>query len=538
MEKIYIFGHQRPDCDSITSAISLSYLKNRLGMHTVPARLGEVNDETKYVLKSFNVPTPILLDDVKLQLKDLNYHKDYYVNQHISIGDAYQYMMDRGITGVPVVDDNKKFIGLVTVKMIVKELITGNFSSLYTSYDNLLNTLNAKEVLKFDDEIKGDILAASYRSSTFCNMIKLEKNHILIVGDRHSVIEYAVMSGVQLLIVVGNCEIKEEHLEIAKKNHVNIIRTNLDTFQTTKLIGLSNYLSIVIPEDRPYTFNEDNYYDDFVIKTGKLKHNNYPIIGKNGTCKGLIRITDINDKNRKKVILVDHNEFEQSAEGLEEADIIEIVDHHKIGSISTRNPINFRNMSVGSTNTIIYQMYQENAIDIPREIAGLMISGILSDTLSLTSPTTTDIDKKVVKELAEYLQLDYHKYALDMFKAGTSLQGKTVEEIVNTDIKTFANDDLTFAVSQVFTLDIDSIFEHKQDYINYINELASNKGYRLVLLVITDIIRNGSYLLYTENAREIIADSFSITEMEQGYYIDGVVSRKKQIVPAIMECIR
>lgn len=538
MEKIYIFGHQRPDCDSITSAISLSYLKNRLGMHTVPARLGEVNDETKYVLKSFNVPTPILLDDVKLQLKDLNYHKDYYVNQHISIGDAYQYMMDRGITGVPVVDDNKKFIGLVTVKMIVKELITGNFSSLYTSYDNLLNTLNAKEVLKFDDEIKGDILAASYRSSTFCNMIKLEKNHILIVGDRHSVIEYAVMSGVQLLIVVGNCEIKEEHLEIAKKNHVNIIRTNLDTFQTTKLIGLSNYLSIVIPEDRPYTFNEDNYYDDFVIKTGKLKHNNYPIIGKNGTCKGLIRITDINDKNRKKVILVDHNEFEQSAEGLEEADIIEIVDHHKIGSISTRNPINFRNMSVGSTNTIIYQMYQENDIDIPREIAGLMISGILSDTLSLTSPTTTEMDKKVVKELAEYLQLDYHKYALDMFKAGTSLQGKTVEEIVNTDIKTFANDDLTFAVSQVFTLDIDSIFEHKQDYINYINELASNKGYRLVLLVITDIIRNGSYLLYTENAREIIADSFSITEMEQGYYIDGVVSRKKQIVPAIMECIR
>jgi len=538
MEKIYIFGHQKPDTDSITSAISLSYLKNKLGMNTVPARLGEINDETKYVLKKFNIAVPTLLEDVKLQIKDLNYHKDYYVNQHTSIGGVYQYMMDRGITGIPVVDDIKKFVGLVTVKTIVKDLINGNFSNLYTSYDNVLETLEGEEILKFDNEIEGNILAASYRSSTFLNIIKLEKDHILIVGDRHSVIEYAVMSGVKLLIIVGNGEIKEEHLEIAKKNHVNIIRTNFDTFRTTKLIGLSNYISTVVPKDRPYTFDEATYYDDFMVKTGKLKHNNYPIINKNGTCKGLIRITEITDKKRKKVILVDHNEFEQSAEGLDEAEILEIVDHHKIGNISTKNPINFRNMSVGSTNTIVYQMYKENMVEIPKEIAGVMLSGILSDTLSLTSPTTTEIDKKVVKELAEFLDIDYHKYALEMFKAGTSLKGKTVEEIVNTDIKTFASDDLTFAVSQVFTLDIDSIFEHKQKYIDYINELAKNKEHRLVLLVITDIIRNGSYLLYTDNAHEIIADSFNFIDIEQGYYIDGVVSRKKQIVPAIMDSIR
>lgn len=538
MEKVYIFGHQKPDTDSITSAISLSYLKNKLGMHTVPARLGEINDETKYVLKYFNVSTPVLLDDVKLQLKDLNYHKDYYVNQHTSIGGVYQYMMDKGITGIPVVDDNKKFMGLVTVKNIVRDLINGDFSSLYTSYDNLLKTLNGEEVLKFDDEITGDILAAAYRSTTFLNMIKLEPNHILIVGDRHSVIEYAVMSKVKLIIIVGNGEIKEEHLEIARENHVNIIRTSLDTFHTTKLIGLANYVFTVVPKDRPYTFDEGTYYDDFVVKTSKLKHNNYPIIGKNGTCKGLIRITEITDKNRKKVILVDHNELEQSAEGLEEAEILEVVDHHKIGNISTKNPINFRNMSVGSTNTIIYQMYQENMVDLPKDMAGLMLSGILSDTLALTSPTTTEMDKKVVKELADFLEINYHDYALDMFRAGTSLQGKTVEEIVNTDIKAFNNDDVTFAVSQVFTLDIDSVFEHKQEYIDYINELARNKDYRLVLLVITDIIRNGSYLLYTDGASEIVADSFNFIEMEQGYYIDGVVSRKKQIVPAIMEVVR
>ena len=538
MEKIYIFGHQKPDTDSITSAISLSYLKNQLGMNTVPVRLGDINDETKYALNYFNVAVPAFLDDVKLQIKDLDYHKGYYLNQKVSIGEAYRYMTEKGITGVPVVDDNKKFVGLVTVKMIFKDLIDGDFGSLDTSYDNIIKTLEGEAVLKFDEEISGNVLAATYRSSTIINNVPLEKNHILIVGDRHSVIEYAVMSKVKLLIVVGDGEIKEEHLEIAKQNNINIIRTKFDTFRTTKVIGLANYLKNVIPTDRPYTFDEATYYDDFVIKTSKLKHNNYPIIGKNDVCKGLIRITEITDKKRKKVILVDHNEFEQSAEGLDEAEILEIVDHHKIGNISTKNPINFRNMSVGSTNTIVYQMYQENMVEIPKNIAGLMLSGILSDTLALTSPTTTEMDKKVVKELAEFVGINYHQYALDMFKAGTSLHGKTIEEIVSTDIKGFNSDDLDFAVSQIFTLDIDSVFEHKEEYINYINELAVNREYRLVLLVVTDIIRNGSYLLFTDNAREIISDAYGIENIEQGTYIDGVVSRKKQVVPAIMDVIR
>ncbi len=538
MEKVYIFGHQKPDTDSVTSAISLAYLKNKLGVHAVPARLGEINDETKYVLKYFNATAPMFIEDVKLQLKDLNYHKDYYVNQNISIGEAYQYMTEKGITGIPVVNDNKKFVGLVTAKTIFKDLINGDFGFLHTSYDNIVNTLEGEAVLKFDSEIMGNIMAAAYRSTTIINNVRLEKDHILIVGDRHSVIEYAVMSKVKLLIVVGDGEIKPEHLEMAQKNRVNIIRTKFDTFRTTKVIGLANYLKNVIPNDRPYTFDESTYYDDFVIKTSKLKHNNYPIIGKNDICKGLIRITEITNKNRKKVILVDHNELEQSAEGLEEAEIIEIVDHHRIGNISTKNPINFRTMSVGSTNTIIYQMYQENNIEIPKDIAGLMLSGILSDTLALTSPTTTEMDKQVVHELAAIVDMDYHQYALDMFKAGTSLKNKTVEEIVNTDIKGYSSEDINFAVSQVFTLDIDSVFAKKDEYIQYINELAKNRDYRLVLLVITDIIRNGSYLLYTDGSQVIISDAFGFIDMEQGQYIDGMVSRKKQIVPAVMEVIR
>ncbi len=540
MEKVYIFGHQKPDTDSITSAINLSYLKNQLGINAVPVRLGEINDETKFVLKYFGVHVPMLIEDVKLQIKDLNYHQDYYVNQNISIGEAYHYMTEKGITGIPVVDDNKKFVGLVTVKTIFKDLISGDFRKLYTSYDNIMHTLEGEQVLKFDDEIIGNIMAATYRSTTIINNIRLEKDDILIIGDRHSVIEYAVLSHVKLLIVVGNGEIKEEHLEMAKKNHVNIIRTKFDAFHTTKLIGFANYLKNVIPTDRPYTFDENTYYDDFLVKTGKLKHNNYPIIGKNDICKGLIRITEITeqDKRRKKVILVDHNEFEQSADGLEEAEVIEIVDHHKIGNISTKNPINFRNMSVGCTNTIIYLMYKENKIEIPKQNKGLMLAGILSDTLALTSPTTTELDIQVVKQLAQDLEINYHQFALDMFKEGTSLKGKSIEEIVCADMKEFSKEDLSFAVSQVFTLDIDTILSRKEEYIQYINRIAHDRNYRILLLVITDIIRNGSYLLYTDNASEIIGDAFEIENLQQGTYIDGVVSRKKQVVPAVMDVIR
>lgn len=538
MDKVYILGHQKPDTDSITAAISLSYLKNQLGMNTMPVRIGNVNSETRYVLDYFGVKTPPLIEDVKLQLKDLFYHKDYYLNYHSSILSAYRFMLDRGITGVPITDDSNKFIGIVTLKIIVNSIISGDIYKINTSYKNIIDTLEAEEVLKFDEEINGHVLAATYKSTTFMDTVELDHDSVLIVGDRHSVIEYAINSGVKLIIVVGNNYIKPEHIELAKERHVNIIRTKFDSFRTTKAIDLANYVYTIIPNEDAYTFNEMDYYDEFVIKTGKLKHNNYPVLGKNGVCKGLIRITDITEKNRKKVILVDHNETSQSVEGLDEAEIVEIVDHHKIGDISTKNPINFRNMSVGSTNTIIYEMYKESNIEIPKPIAGLMLSGIVSDTLILTSPTTTPLDKIAVANLAKIAGVDYQSYALDMFKVGTSLKGKTVDDIVNTDIKAFVSENGIFAVSQVFTLDIDSIMSKKEEYIDYINKMALDRGYKLVLLVITDIIKNGSYLLYTTNSGEIIGDAFNIENIEEGSYVDGVVSRKKQIVPKLMDNIR
>lgn len=537
-DKIYIFGHRKPDTDSVTSAIALSYLKNKLGFNTEPRVLGEINRETEYVLNYFKVKQPKYLNDVKLQIKDVDYQRNFYLSDNVSVNEAYNYMVENGVTGVPIIDKDKKFSGLVTVKNVVRDLISGDFNTLHTSYDNIVKTLEGESVLKFDEEIQGNLLVAAYRSTTFLNNINLNKEHILIVGDRHSIIEYAVSSKIKLMIVVGNGEIKEEHLKIAKENHVNIIRTSYDTFHTTKLIGLSNYVKYLIPLQKQYVFDEVDYYDDFLSESMRLKHNNYPVINKDNECMGLLRITGITKINKKKVILVDHNESEQSAIGLDEAEIIEVVDHHKIGNISTNNPINFRNMSVGSTNTIVYQMYIENNISVPKDIAGLMISGILSDTLVLTSPTTTELDKKTVEELAKIAGVNYKEYALEMFKAGTSLEGKTKEEIIGTDIKSFPVDDIKFAVSQVFTLNYEDILNEKDEYIKIIEDMASMNDYALVVLAVTDIINNGSYILYTKNGKDTLEHAFGIDNLEQGYYIDGCVSRKKQIVPPIMEKLK
>lgn len=528
----FIFGHKNPDTDSICASISLSYLKNQLGFHTQAVTLGEVNKETKYALSKFDLKVPKYLNDVKLQIKDIEYKKNCFVNEYESIYNSYNYMNNNKISGLPVIDDNKKLIGLVTLKEIAKELINGDFTYLNTSYNNILVTLNAKEILKFDDEIIGNIKAASYRSTTILENIKLNSNDILIVGDRHSVLEYAINCKVKLIIVVGNGEITDNNLELAKKNKVNIIKTSLDTYHTTKLINLSNYIKNVMCENTPVSFIDTDYYSEFIKVSEKLKHTNYPIINKKGECLGLLPITLSNNITRKNVILVDHNEKEQSATGLEEADILEIIDHHKLVTMTTNTPINFRNMAVGSTNTIIYNLFKENNVLIPYSIAGAMLSGIISDTLLLKSPTTTEIDKKVVSELEKILNIDYYEYGLELFKAGSSLEDKTIEEIIFSDFKKFIYNDLEIGIGQVFTTDVNYILENKEKYI----ELLNQKDYFMTCLFITDVINNGSYILYNDSSYEILEESYK-TNIYQGIYLDKVVSRKKQIIPAILETL-
>lgn len=534
----YIFGHRKPDTDSVAAAIALSYLKNKRGHKTMPVVLDNMNKETEFVLDYFGIKQPEFLNDVKLKIEDVSYYKECFVSENESIKNTYEYIKEKGITGVPIVDSNKKLLGLVTVKMIGNELISGDFTHLKTSYGNILDTLNGKEILRSREEVNGELLTAAFRSATILNTIEMNENNIVIVGDRHSIIEYAIQNKVQLLVVVGGEQVKPEHLELAKKNNVSIISTTHDTFHTVKLIGLSGYVGTLLHNARIEKINEKDYLDSFIELSSKQGYNNYPVVNKKGKCVGLIRVTDIKEKNRKKVILVDHNEAAQSVIGLEEAEITEIVDHHKIGDLTTNNPINFRNMKVGSTNTIIYMLYTEAGIKIPKDIAGIMLSGIISDTLKFTSPTTTEMDKSVAHVLARLADVDIDEYALKMFKAGTKFDGKTTEEIVLTDMKVFPIDEEKIAVSQVFTLNSEEILNNKAEYIQVLNDMSRSKGYSLTMLCVTDIIQNGSYILYNTAYEDKVKEALELNDIYQGIYVNGVLSRKKQIVPKLMSYIK
>lgn len=534
MEEIYVFGHKKPDTDSVTSAIALSNLKNKLGVNTIPTVLGEINNETEFVLNHFNVSKPKYLNDVKLQIKDLNYKRGHYINENKSLFYTFNYMNENFVSNIPIINDKSVFLGTVSMKDIARDLISGNFDQLEASYDNIIETLGGKEILRFDDEINGNILMASYKSTTFIENIEITPETILIIGDRHSIIEFAVNNKAKLIILTGSSKIRDIHLEIAKKNRVNIIKTDYFSFKVAKLIGLSNYVKQVINNKDIICFDENEDVKDFVETANKKKFSFFPVINKKNQCLGILKLSDVAEKNKKKVILVDHNEYEQSVDGLDEAEIVEIIDHHKIGSIGTSIPINFRNMPVGSSNTIVYLLYKENNVEVSKQMAGLMLSGILSDTLMFVSPTTTELDKKVGVELTTIAQLDYKNFAMEMFKAGSLLKGKTEEEIFYTDFKNFTIDDKKVGVSQISTVNIDDIITNSEKYIELINRIAENNNYYILALFVTDIIKNGSYIFFNNNSKDFLNNCFG-DNLNQGTYLDNIISRKKQIIPTIMD---
>ena len=537
MDTIYIFGHRKPDTDSVTSAIVLSDLKNKLGFNTEPRILSAINSETKFVLNHFNIDVPKYLNDVKLQLKDLNYQKDFFINYHKSIDEAYKLMSSFNISSIPVVDDNNKFLGTASMKDIAKDLTNNEEVKLKTSYDNIVKALEGKEFLKKDEEIAGNILIASYRSSTFIKNVDINENTILIVGDRHSVIEYAIKNKAKLIILTGNSYIKDSHLNQAKKNKVNIIKTNFDTFNTSRRISLSNYINKITIKDNIISFNENEYVRDFQEIANKTKHSNYPIVNDENECLGILRLADVNDKKRKQVILVDHNEASQSAEGIDEADIIEIVDHHKIGTLGTSQPINFRNMPLGSTNSILYKLYTENNIKITKDIARLMLAGIISDTLLFVSPTTTEEDIKIAKELEIIAEIDINEFGKTMFKEGSNLIGKTKEQILYGDFKNFTINNSKVGIGQINTLNKDEILKEASEYTKLINEVAINNDYDILAFYATDLIDKGSYIFFNDEAKSILEKSYGIDNLTQGYFLKGLISRKKQFIPPIMNIL-
>ena len=534
--KTLIFGHKKPDTDAVMSAIGLSYLKNQLGENTEARVLGSINKETNYALNYFNIKTPKYLNDVKLQLKDVNYHKNFYINENASIYDAYQEMLKEELTGIPVVKDNGEFSGLITLKELSHIIVNENIEELYTSYDNLVHVLKGEEIVRCSDEIIGRLLVVAYRSTTFMANIDLGSNDILILGDRHSVIEYAVNSKVKLIIVTNDAHIKEEHIEIARRNNVNIIRSPYDTYRVSRLVALTNYIKTMIKISNPTKFIETDFVSDIIDINNKLKHTNYPVVNKNNHCLGLLKITDLSEKNPKKVILVDHNEKLQSVEGLDEAEIVEIFDHHNLGSITTNNPINFRNMAVGSTSTIVYSLFKERGIFIPQDIAGVLLSGILSDTLILKSPTATERDKEAILELSRISGVDYEKYGMDLFKAGTSLEGMSYEDVLYNDYKLFSVGDKSFAIGQFFTMNFEEIEKELDKYIDVLDKVAEVNNFSLVALYVTDIVKNGSYVIYNRKSENVMSLAYQ-DNMYEGYFVDGCVSRKKHVVPVIMSIL-
>lgn len=532
--KTYVIGHKNPDTDSVTAAITLSYLKNKLGMDTEPRVLGEINKESKFVLDYFKIKAPKFLNDVKVQIKNVPFRRDIMMNEDASIYEAYTYMVDNNITGLPVVKDKNQFFGYVSLKEIATDFIRGDFDFMDASYDNIIKVLNGQEILRFDKEIKGQIIAATFNKETFISDINLTRDTTVIVGSRKSVIDYCINKKVRLIILVGNQTVTEEELEEAKKNKVNIIMTPKGSFEVAKLVGLSNYIKGIVRNEKPITFDSNDYLTDFFEVSNKLKHTNYPIVNKNGICNGLLRLIDVNSYDRKKVILVDHNDVKQSVDGLNEATLLEIVDHHAIGNLTTNAPISFRNMILGSSNSIIFTLYKEAGIEIPKEIAGAMLSGILSDTLILKSPTTTDEDRKIVEELSKIAGVDYNEYGMEMLKAGSSLAGLSIDEVVFYDYKEFEANDMGFGIGQIITLDYEEILNKKEEYVEFLDKTCKLKGFTLIALFVTDIVKNGSYVLYSSNAEKILSLAYEKGDMHEGYYLQDIISRKKQMVPNIM----
>lgn len=533
----YIFGHKNPDTDSVCGAIALSYLKNKLGMNTIPSTLGNLNSETKYALECFKVKEPFHLNDVKLQIKDVSYHKNCFIDKNVPIKDAFDYMNKYSLTGIPVVENKNKYYGYVSLKEVAKEIISGDFHKINTSYGNLISTLNGEKILKFDKEITGNVLVATYAKETFLEKVELDNTYIVVVGDRKTILDYAINSKVKLIILIQSVNISDDLLKKAKKNKVNIIRTPFSSYEVAKTISFSNYIKDILRKEESVTFNELDYLSDFIEATKKLKHTNYPILNNRNECKGLLTLTDTNDVDKKQVILVDHNNYSQSVDGLEEAEILEVIDHHNIGDINTKRPINFRNAGVGSVNTIIYDLYKENNIKVPKNIAGLMASAIISDTLLLTSPTTTIRDIDALIELSKIAKIKYKKYGTELLKQGMSIKGLTNYAMLHKDFKTYKINDSVIGIGQLLTSDYDLIQKKMSSIVKYLDEVSETENMRVVALFITDIFENQSYCIYNTASKEIIKNSFDLKEVYEGVALKNILSRKMQIAPYIMDTI-
>ena len=541
-EIVFVCGHKNPDSDSICAAITYADYINRLGKYdAVPVRLGELSKETEYILQRFyNVP-PVLISTVKQTVEDLDYDKVTVFSKEITLKTAWSLMKSQNMKSAPVCDEHYHLLGLLSATNILEGYMDNWDASVlkkaHTPIENVIDTLEAR-ILYLDKSYKtvqGDVVVAAMTGDEVTKRIN-EHDIVLVGGGRDDVIEDIIKSKPDLIILTGSLTMSDETLEKCKNAHVNVVSTSNNTFFSTWEIIKAIPVEYAMQKGDITSFNEDDTvsYVREIMSTTRFR--SYPVTNYLGRVVGSISRFQVLNGKKKKIIQVDHNERGQAVDGIEEAEILEIVDHHRVADIQTIGPVLFRAEPVGCTCTIIAKCYKESGIDIPPEMAGLMLGAILSDTLIFKSPTCTPTDVKVAHELAAIADVNAEEFGIEMFRAGTSLVGKTVEEIFNQDFKEFKfGGDSKVGVAQTNTMDIEGFKEYKKDMLDYMNNLCNKKGYDFLLLLLTDVINATSEAFVAGPEKEKVEDAFNVKLVEDQASLVGVVSRKKQVVPAITD---
>jgi len=535
---VYITGHKNPDSDSICSALAYAEYKNASGeVNAIPVRLGEINRETKFILEYFGLEPPILIETVKQSVEDLNYDKIAPISSDISLRMALNLMTKNNVHSIPVTDENEKLIGIVTLSDIIQSYIDVWDNTILgkskTTIDNIIDTLSAipinmpKEIRPF----KGKVLVLAMEPESIKDY--MEEFDVVICGDRKEVQELAIRNNVSLMIVTGNIDVDPEIIKLAVEKGVTLITTPHETFTTSRLITQSIPISFVMTSDNIILFSNDDIVDDVRAMMSQTRFRSYPVTDDNNRVIGLISRYHLISSMKKKIILVDHNERSQSVDGLEECEILEIIDHHRVADVFSGSPIYFRNEPVGSTATIIASIIFENGRRPSKKIAGILAAAIISDTILFKSPTSTNVDKIILDRLARMANLDIEKFALEMFKAGTSLVGKTPEELLKQDFKSFTINKETIGIAQVYTMDPDSLSDMKDDLLILMEETAKTQNYSIFILMLTDIFNECSEMVVVGHNKALIAKAFGKNLVNNSFLAAGVLSRKKQVVPPI-----
>ena len=536
---VYVSGHRNPDTDSICSAIAYSYLLNATNKYNaVPVRLGEVNRETEYVLKRFGVEHPVLLKTVKQKVEDLNYDKVTVFSKDLTLKTAWFLLKQQNLKSAPILDEHGQLLGLLSTSNIIEGYMDQWDSEVLkkakTPVENVIDTLEAN-VIYLNEALKvinGDIHIAAMSGNEAKKRIH-ENDVVIVGGDRSDDLEELISVKPSLIILTGSLTSNEHVVNKCKEQGISIVSTPFNTYQTSQQIVQAVPVEYVMIKGDIKTFSTDDTLDYMKEVMSETRYRGYPVIDLNNRCVGSISRFALLKGLRKKVILVDHNERGQSIPGIEEADILEIVDHHRVADIQTVGPLLFRGEPLGSTATIVTRMFEEQDVEMPSHIAGLLLGAVVSDTLLFKSPTCTPVDTKIAKKLAEIAGVDIQEFAMEMFKAGTSLVGKTVDEIFNQDFKKFSFDNLQVGVAQVNSMDIEGFLPYKKDMLDYMNKFAEDNNLEFTLLLLTDIINANSEIFVGGPRPELVEKAFNVQLTECQGTLAGVISRKKQVVPAI-----